>query len=156
MPSKSPVCNNVNERSTITTPWFGVPVKLRVLLKSDSFKDTVICRGYITSAIDACVRMKYLWNYSEINLSHGQFSIKNPTWTELGLSPGLRYEGPEANTLSKGMVQAECWNIPSAVHHRHHHHHRCHHVTGNVNPSHCNFIPKNLHSYFSRNQPGKG
>jgi len=73
MPSMSLVCNNVNERNIITTPWFGVPVKLRVLLKSGPFEDAVSCRGYITSAIDACVRMKYRWNYSEISLSHGHF-----------------------------------------------------------------------------------
>jgi hypothetical protein len=83
------------------------------------------------------------------------FSTTNPTWTDLGLSPGLRYERPEANSLSNGMVQAECWNIPSAAHHRHHHY-RCHHVTGKVNPSHCNFLLINVYSYFSRNQLGKG
>jgi hypothetical protein len=73
MPSMSLVCKNVNERNTITTPWFGVPVKLRVLLKSSSFKDAVSCRGYITSVTAACVRMKYRRNYSAINLSHGHF-----------------------------------------------------------------------------------
>jgi len=86
------------------------------------------------------------------------FSITNPTWTDLGLSSGLRYERPEANSLSNGVAQAECWNIPSAIHHRHHHHHRrCHHVTGNVNAPHCNFLPKNVcFKVETHNQPGKG
>jgi len=73
MPPKSFVCNNVDERNTITTPWLGVPVKLRVLLKSGSFEDAVRYRGYITLVTDACVRMKYRRNYSEINLSRGHF-----------------------------------------------------------------------------------
>jgi hypothetical protein len=81
------------------------------------------------------------------------FSTKNPTWTDLELSPSLRYEKQEANGLRNGVAQTECWKIPSTVQH---YQHRCRHVTGNVNPSLCNFLPKNVYSYFSRNQPGKG